>query len=109
LARAFSVIYVKTARIRHELDGENRLIFEEHLRRITVRSSDSRRSTIGKLIAGLALGIGLIQGPGAIHNFPQDVRELGGDLVRVTEAVVGGIISLADEIARDMEQALLRN
>ena len=30
-------------------------------------------------LAGLALGNSLLQGPGAVHNFPNDVADLGQD------------------------------
>lgn len=61
------------------------------------------RSRISTLIGGMALAIGLIQGPGAIHNFPNDVRELGGDLITIGRVIATGLTVVAKEIDRSLD------
>lgn len=45
---------------------------------LAANDSESPRSRIGNLLSAAALAISLIQGPGAIHGLPEDIRKLAG-------------------------------
>lgn len=58
-----------------------------------------RRNAPSSLLAGLALVISLLQGPGAIHQFPSDVSDLGNDARRGIEIVLDSVSRLVDHMS----------
>jgi hypothetical protein len=68
-------------------------------RRIAVGGNGHSPSKFGAFISGMGLAVSLIQGPGAMHDLPEDLVDFGGDVATVAGAVTSGISELLDEIA----------
>ncbi|GAA2617399.1 hypothetical protein [Paractinoplanes durhamensis] len=68
-------------------------------RALAASSDESPRSKIGNLLSAAALAISLIQGPGAIHDLPDDIRELGVDVAAFVTAVVTALWHILEEIS----------
>ncbi|MEU4620074.1 hypothetical protein AB0G04_08830 [Actinoplanes sp. NPDC023801] len=73
-------------------------ISQRAARALAASSDESPRSKIGNLLSAAALAISLIQGPGAIHDLPDDIRELGVDVAAFVTAVVTGLWNILEEI-----------
>lgn len=76
----------------------------ESSRRVIQTAAGSTGSKAATFLSGLALLISLIQGPGAFHDLPGDVRELGTDIASVTATVAKGVARVADEIADGLRE-----
>ncbi len=62
------------------------------------KDPDSPTSRIGAVLSSSALLISLIQGPGALHDLPGDIENLGGDIGSVVSAVMAGLSWLLDAL-----------
>ncbi len=71
---------------------------EEIARALVASGDESPRSRISVFLSATALAISLIQGPGALHDLPEDIRQLGGDVANVAAAVFAAILWALDEI-----------
>jgi hypothetical protein len=75
---------------------------------VTQRASGSRPSAgqvskFGKFIAGTGIVITLLQGPQAINEFPQQVQQLGGNVVELQQQMVTGFTHLAEDLAGSID------
>ncbi|WP_433825871.1 hypothetical protein ACQP2E_27650 [Actinoplanes sp. CA-015351] len=73
-------------------------------KRVAAPATDSAPSRFGAFISGVGLAVSLMQGPGAINDLPEDMQELGGDVVSVSGAVASGLVHLLDQISESVEQ-----
>ena len=63
-------------------------------------TTGNKKTTVMNFLSGLALVIGLVQGPGAFHNLPEDLRDFGGDIEAMGSALVVIIEDIGDEVSR---------
>ena len=63
-----------------------------------------RPNRVSGFLTGLALVIGLIQEPGAIHHLPSDISDLGGDVVQVEKVITSGVFEAGSWINHVISQ-----
>jgi hypothetical protein len=73
-------------------------IAREVARSLATTDDKSPRARIGTLLSGAALAISLIQGPGALHDLPEDIRALGGDIAEVAAVVTAALCWIIDRL-----------
>jgi hypothetical protein len=109
LRQAFQAIRYQATALIEQLSDEDQEVIERAIRTATSTAQVSGKSRVSNLLAGLALVIGLLQGPGAIHDFPGGVERLGEDVRHVTEVVTVGITHSVEEIVRAIDHELRRS
>jgi hypothetical protein len=65
---------------------------------LVANDDESPRSLLGALLSGAVLVISLIQGPGAAHDLPEDLRLFGGDLINLITGLAAGILWVLEQI-----------
>jgi hypothetical protein len=107
LSLTFRTISKKSSELIGILETANRPVeVVGSTRRATARSNRGASARLSSILGGLALAIGIIQGPGAIHNLPQDVKELGGDINALGRSIAVGVGELAAQVARELSDEI---
>jgi hypothetical protein len=107
LARLFERIGKKSSDLLGSLaDEQNVDQTAGRTRQAAARSNRGARARLTAIMAGLGLGISLIQGPGAVHDLPEDVQELGGDVHELGRVIASGISGLAEQVERMLSEGL---
>ena len=70
----------------------------ERARRVVGSHGERGENRLTSILAAVALAITLLQGPGALHDFPRDVADLGSGMYDLSRMAVIGVAAAAEEI-----------